>query len=315
MIENQPVKMVLITGFLGSGKSTFLNHLLDQLTQSNQRIGVIVNEFGEIGFDGKLIKIQGIEIKELNNGQVFCGCLAGRFVTTIAAFAKLPLDVLLVETSGLANPQTLSGLIQDVQRLVGDRIEYQGMACLIDPVDFFTLFDTLNAYKEQIIKSRFIVINKIDLVEESILEKVEAKVRKINPVAVIARTSFAAVDFDLFALSDRQLRMDESNQVEASCTFQRPESFLLITKEQLLMEQVASFVREIADDVFRIKGFIQSEQGWMYLDVVRGDIHWKPLDTPSGQTEIVMIAREPGRLRAKIETAWKSRLGIPMTLR
>jgi len=102
MANNIPV--TVISGFLGAGKTTLVNHLLTQNRQ--HRIGVVVNEFGEVGIDGQLIAAEQEALIEINNGCVCCTVRADLVdsVKQMLALAGHRLDRLIVETSGLADP-------------------------------------------------------------------------------------------------------------------------------------------------------------------------------------------------------------------
>ena len=315
MTAAAPIKMYLITGFLGAGKTTLLNNLLTLLVKAGQRVGVIINEFGEIGVDGQMLAIHDLEIRELNNGQIFCGCMAGRFVTTIAAFAELPLDYLLVETSGMANPQTMHNLLQDVHKLVGDKVLCQGMICLVDPVDFFDLSETVTTIDEQILKSQFILINKTDLASPELLERIEGKIAALNPAARIARTSFARIGADVLdiALPD-QLPEPPVGHEAAAGEALRPKNYLVATPEILDREKLSRFLQAIAPDTFRIKGFVHSSDGWLHLDAVHDRIQFRPIDFTRGQTELVIISRGTEHLGPKIKAAWKAAMDIPVMI-
>ena len=80
MNASQPIALYFITGFLGSGKTTLLNHVLDEAAARGKKLGVIINEWGRVNIDAGLIPARDIEIRELNDGQVFCSCLASDFV-------------------------------------------------------------------------------------------------------------------------------------------------------------------------------------------------------------------------------------------
>ena len=97
------LKTTILTGFLGAGKTTLLNHLLSQ--SKSERIAVIVNEYGEIGIDGKLVLETQDEIIELNNGCICC-TVRSDLITAIHGLLNSgrEIDRILVETSGLADP-------------------------------------------------------------------------------------------------------------------------------------------------------------------------------------------------------------------
>ena len=71
-------KLFVLTGFLGAGKTSFLQHVLEAF--SDKKLAVIQNEFGKIGIDGSILQKQGIPIKEINRGSIFCSCLQLSFV-------------------------------------------------------------------------------------------------------------------------------------------------------------------------------------------------------------------------------------------
>ena len=115
------IQIYLISGFLGSGKTTFLKQLLEQ--NSNKRVGVIVNEFGNVGIDGTVLQKDGIEMVEINNGSIFCSCLKDNFVKTLVAFLELPIDILFIEASGMADPSSMKILLEQLNPLLEKRPE------------------------------------------------------------------------------------------------------------------------------------------------------------------------------------------------
>ena len=189
-----PVPLLFITGFLGSGKTTLLNRILDEAAAQGKKIGVIINEWGRVNIDSSLIRAKDIEIEELNDGQVFCSCLSGNFLEALVLLAKRSLDVVIVETSGMANPFPLRNILCDLKRLTGGHYVYQGMIALIDPESFLDLVEDINAVEEQIIASQRIIINKIELADGETLARIRKKIRQLNPHAGIIETSYACVE-------------------------------------------------------------------------------------------------------------------------
>ncbi len=189
-----PVPLLFITGFLGSGKTTLLNRILDEAAAQGKKIGVIINEWGRVNIDSSLIRAKDIEIEELNDGQVFCSCLSGNFLEALVLLAKRSLDVVIVETSGMANPFPLRNILCDLKRLTGGHYVYQGMIALIDPESFLDLVEDINAVEEQVIASQRIIINKIELADGETLSRIRKKIRQLNPHAGIIETSYACVE-------------------------------------------------------------------------------------------------------------------------
>ena len=118
------IKLYLLTGFLGSGKTTFLTNILNDL--SGQRVGVIMNEFGKVGIDGTIIKKEDIELIEINKGSIFCSCLQLSFVSALVEMADRDMDYVFVESSGLADPSNIGEFLEAVEVAKGDVYDYSG---------------------------------------------------------------------------------------------------------------------------------------------------------------------------------------------
>ncbi len=123
-----PTPLLLITGFLGSGKTTLINRLL-QLS-GPPKLGVVVNEFGQIGIDGALLA--GTEILELANGCVCCVKGTEMWESASELIVRAGAEVLLVETSGMVEPGVLLAQYDLLPAALRERIELRGLLCLVD---------------------------------------------------------------------------------------------------------------------------------------------------------------------------------------
>ena len=103
--ERTNMELILLTGFLGSGKTTLLQQLLREY--EDKKIGVIVNDFGKINVDAKLVSSSGIQMAELANGSIFCACIKDKFVDSLIEMSQRDLDYLFIEASGLADPSNM----------------------------------------------------------------------------------------------------------------------------------------------------------------------------------------------------------------
>lgn len=179
------LKTTILTGFLGAGKTTLLNNLLT--SRPDERIAVIVNEYGEVGIDGQLVVETKDEIVELNNG---CICCTVRDDLIVAIKRLLDsgrhIDRFIIETSGLADPAPViqSFVLDDV---ISERLELDAIVTVVDArhVDLQLAHDEAN---EQICFADLILLNKIDLVTPQQLNMVERKLRQLNPLCQIVRT-------------------------------------------------------------------------------------------------------------------------------
>ncbi|MBM3222762.1 MAG: GTP-binding protein [Candidatus Tectomicrobia bacterium] len=195
------IPVTLVAGFLGSGKTTLVNRILT--TQHTQRIAVIVNEFGEVGIDGRLVVGVEDNVVQLSNGCLCC-TVRSDLVTTVqelltrrreavAAAAPVPFERILIEASGLASPGPA------VQTLLADpRLATE---CQIDGV--ITMVNTphivqqIQAHPEasaQLGYADHIIANHCDQCEATALTTAEEAIRTCNPHATLERTSHAQVE-------------------------------------------------------------------------------------------------------------------------
>jgi G3E family GTPase len=185
--------VTVISGFLGAGKTTLVNHLL---AQSGGTIGVIVNEFGEVGIDGDLIVADENALIEIRNGCICCtvrtDLVAG--VKTLLAREDVKLDRLIIETSGLADPApVLQTFLADAELLT--QVELESVVTLVDAVNFHHQIDDGIA-TEQIAFADLIVLNKVDLAQADQLQSLQTYLHSINPAATIIRTNHSIVAAD-----------------------------------------------------------------------------------------------------------------------
>ena len=183
-----------LTGFLGSGKTTLLNYILSE--NHGKRIAVIENEFGEISIDHDLVIGSDDDIFEMSNGCVCCS-IRGDLIETLNRLMGRheQMDYILIETTGLASPGPIAQAFLMEDEIKGP-IKLDGVVTLVDSKHIWNHLNDIEVTWEQIAFSNVILLNKVDLVEKNELEKLEARVREINPTARISHSENAVVNLD-----------------------------------------------------------------------------------------------------------------------
>src|SRR4030095_15613812 len=173
--------ITLVTGPLGSGKTTLLRHIL---ATHSAKIAIVMNEFGEIAIDTKVIEGKNVQIAELGGGCVCCSLL-GEFEAAIGEIIeRIAPDRIVVETTGLAEPEALVFNIQEAL----PQCRLDGVVSVID-ADMLVRFPELgHTTRLQIEGADILLLNKIDLIELAQIDPLETKLRGINTSAAIVRT-------------------------------------------------------------------------------------------------------------------------------
>lgn len=187
------IPATVVTGFLGSGKTTLINRILRE--QHGRKLAVIVNEFGEISIDGQLvIHDQDAQLVEFNNGCLCC-TVRGDLIETLGRLQERAgqLDGILIETTGLADPAPVASTFFAADEVKAG-IRLDAFVTVVDAVNLERNLTQSNEAVEQVAFSDVVLINKMDLVSSDQMAAVERRVRTLNPMAKIYHTANAEID-------------------------------------------------------------------------------------------------------------------------
>jgi len=177
--------VTILSGFLGAGKTTLLNHILSN--QQGVKTAVLVNEFGEIGIDNDLIVSTGEEMVELSNGCICCS-INGELMESVERILERPepLDYIVVETTGLADPLPVAMTFLGSE--LRDQTRLDSIITLIDAENFEASLLDSEVGRAQVIYGDILLLNKCDLVSEERLAEVETELRAVKNGARILRS-------------------------------------------------------------------------------------------------------------------------------
>ena len=185
------IPVTVLTGYLGAGKTTLLNRLLTE--EHGKRYAVIVNEFGEIGIDNELVVDADEEVFEMNNGCICC-TVRGDLIRIIGNLLKRKgtFDAILIETTGLADPAPVAQtfFVDDEVKAVA---KLDSIVTVVDAKNIIARLDDSHEAAEQVAFADVLLLNKADLVPAAEVAALEARLRAINPTAVIHRTERCAI--------------------------------------------------------------------------------------------------------------------------
>jgi G3E family GTPase len=273
--------ITLVTGPLGSGKTTLLRHIL---ATHPAKIAIVMNEFGEIAIDTKVIEGKNVRIAELGGGCVCCSLL-GEFEAAVnEIIARVEPGIIIVETTGLAEPEALVFNIQEAL----PQCRLDGVVSVID-ADMLVRFPELgHTTRLQIEDADILLLNKIDLIEPRMLSGLEAKLREINPTAAMVRTECCRIDFELLF----GFPQSREKKIPPPAHKHQPEfeSFTFESAKSFLRDCFERFADSLPTNVYRAKGFVRFADGMQLFNFVAGRWELEPFET--NRTELVFIGKK-----------------------
>ena len=287
--------ITLVTGPLGSGKTTLLRHIL---ASGPAKIAIVMNEFGEIAIDTKVIEGKNVRIAELGGGCVCCSLL-GEFEAAVAEIIKkVEPEMIVVETTGLAEPEALVFNIQEAL----PQCRLDGVVSVID-ADMLIRFPELgHTTRLQIEGADILLLNKVDLVDAKQIESLETKLDEINPSAQIIRTEHCQTDPELlFGIPQSRKKKVAPPQHEHQPEF---ESFTFSSYKTFSRDCFERFAEQLPANVIRAKGFVRFHDGAQLFNFVAGRWELEPFE--NDKTELVFIGKKIAAEKSTIVRALKT---------
>jgi G3E family GTPase len=292
-------KVYLITGFLGAGKTTFLNRIINRYPR-DKKLTLLVNEFGEVGVDVTLVEGEDIDMMEISKGSIFCVCVKTDFIKGLYELSTtVKPDVLLIESTGVANP---SDLKKDIKLpIFNNRFNFMEQFCIIDAPHFLGAYEVYASLEKQIASSSVFIINKIDTASPDAIAATKDVIRKFHPDPLFFETNYADIPlenfFDLKTDSEEVTYGRSGEETMAVMSAEELDKFindlldspdLEITPPDLLMsvaykwtgdntDQIKLMAGALPASVMRAKGFVEKNGNMLLFSFVQGD--WT-LDDP-----------------------------------
>jgi G3E family GTPase len=257
--------ITIVTGSLGSGKTTLLRYVIGT---APDRLAILMNEFGEVNIDSRVIQGKNVRIAELSGGCVCCS-LIGEFEAAVNEILDtVEPSHILVETTGVAEPDAL---VLDVQESL-PMVRLDGVVTLID-ADSMVRFPQLgHTTRSQIEAADLLLLNKIDLVQEEELQRIRDRLSELNPQAVLLNTMRARLPNEiLFGLSRSRPASPPAHLHETGV-----EVFDYAPTETFERSCFEEWAGSLGGEVYRAKGFVRFPDGIHVFNFVAGRWELEP---------------------------------------
>ena len=289
------IPFYLVTGFLGSGKTTFLKHIIEK-NNGRFKIGIIQNEFAPANIDGVELKNlqKPFEILEINNGSVFCVCLLGNFMESLKSFVEQENpDLVILESSGLSDPIAISEILQSEK--LKKLVYLSTSLCIIDTLNYPKMLPVLPRIKHQIAIADIIILNKTDLVDRTSSNAVKESVQQINPLAEVIESEYCRVDTEaIFSKygTDKSLKYKRSAGLKGA----GPPTLnarVFKTGRTINLLNLRNLINRYIDQTIRIKGFVLLEDhSIVSVQTVYEKIDIRRIEDKTGNTALILMGED-----------------------
>ncbi len=288
------VPILLVTGFLGSGKTSLLKELLVS-NAGKRRIAVIQNEFAQSSIDGEILKevTTDFVIRELNTGSIFCACLFSQFKAVLKELSSRDdIDMVVVEATGIADPIAIAQLMED--KALSMSYYLSRILSVVDAPRFLEVLVKISGVRHQVQVADSVIVNKIDLVGEDRLTEIEAMVRQINPFANIVSCSHGAIDISKVLDGELSKPIYEQQGIKGELTKCGEGGYVSKCYKATNMvsrEGLERFMESLSEDILRVKGYVTLTTGEsVMVQYVPEQINITPLDGGAmSRVELVAI--------------------------
>ncbi len=316
----EKTSVYLITGFLGSGKTTFLNRIISVFPR-DRKLTVLMNEFGEIGVDGTLIQGENVDMLEISKGSIFCVCVKTDFIKGLYELStKVQPEVLFIESTGVANP---SDLKRDLKlSIFSNRFQFKEQFCMLDAAHFLEAYEAFASLEKQIASSTVFILNKTDLAPFEKIEEIKQVIRSFHPEPAFYETIYGDIPLEkFFPIGCRASREDTSKEAgkPSALSDEEIDAFiddLLISPDLEItppdrlvsvtylwsghdLDEVEDLARHLPPECIRAKGFLKAG-GEIYLfNYVMGEWSIVSADLPEDQIKhknVVVFIAPPGSM-------------------
>ena len=294
--SDKRIPVLVVSGFLGSGKTTLVCHLLQEARAKRARIAVVSNEFGALGIDQALLGQGGEAYVELEGGCVCCQ-LSDELVKTLQMlWERVRPDAIIVETSGVALPfdTQLHVWREPVCRWVDDDMA----VVVVSAEQLFERRDLEGTFEDQVSSADLLLLNKIDLVPQASIGELEAMLQHMAPDTPVVHSIYGRVDASVLFPPDLRGLRAQRRAAGAQPTPHDHDSFMayeLPVEDGIDPDLLTERLRSLG--MLRGKGFVRTSHGLRLVQGVgrRIELSVPPLSPPAALVgRVVIIVRDGG---------------------
>lgn len=264
-ITSLKIPVTIVTGFLGAGKTSLLNHLIT--SGHGRRLAVLVNDFGVVNIDAALISHSDGEVISLENGCICCSLSDGLLAAVVRLLHQSqPPDHIIIETSGVSDPIEVARTFSDPE--LQPYAPLDGVVAVVDAELGTTLEgEMLNLARCQIAAADVAILNKIDIIDREQRELAKNWINKLAPTARLLEVTHGRAPLELLLGNDRiskltasqfENSLNNSDEHHLEHNHDEPpfDCFTYQSYEPLSLQRLHALLSSLPKTVFRVKGIL-----------------------------------------------------------
>ncbi|MHB9924433.1 GTP-binding protein [Clostridium botulinum] len=305
------IKVNLISGFLGAGKTTLIKKVLENVKE--EKIIIIENEFGEVAIDGDLIKKDGFDVFELRSGCICCMMKQDFEDSLQKVIEEYKPDRIIIEPTGISSLSQLLDILEKDN--FKDKININRVITVVDSTSYLEEKDAFGEfYMDQVENAEILIVSKTQMVDKSTLKKVKESLRECNKKASIKTLAFEEFnkEYILNFLDEDSSRDIKRDSVEVMISTEDGfESLGVKTNKIFEIREINEIVSKLFTgkygDVIRIKGFLKGEKEIIQINCTK-KVH--NIETVQDSKEIKICIIGQDLRKRKIQFLFKEKYNI-----
>jgi len=279
------IPICLVTGFLGTGKTTLLKQIVQH--HRERRLVYLVNEFSPRDIDGSIVSAEHPDVVSVPGGSIFCKCLVTQFIHQLQDLPeRFPqIEGLVIEASGMANPRVMHTMLCETR--LNERYRLARIVTVVDPGSFHKLRHTLPGIQDQIETADLALINKVDRFDAATCSATAEALREIKPNLTILTTTQCAAPFELFPTKDPT---PVAGGTYAGCRDPNYTSREIAVPHPIDPVLLQEWLKDASADLYRLKGHVCWQGQTYHIDWTTTGCKASP-STPCQEPALVMIHR------------------------